>query len=397
MNSQQTEYLNMIASSDDGWKSIPYDKCNTETLLAAVRKCGLALKHITNQTREICMSAIEENNSAVRYLTKKSPAILMSIFKYFPYAAAFVEVEYLTQEICDALVKQGKQYDVLIPAKFRAPRIKAALGTLKGPKIFIEGVQKQTYELCVQALLRDPAQIHKIMHSERTALFYEYAYDRGACKFHEIPKNMVASHEMCIDAVKKSPGNFLHVPKEFLSREVCEIAFAGDAANFAGIPHYFHTPEMERIVAEKCPQHLNSVNVKTSLNDIAELYEIAVKASCMALKYIPDRCKTAKLCKLAMLIDSNVVRFVPKEMLESMPELCMMAVRGTVGMLNMIPPSMRTLEICEIAVTADYRDLAHVPDRMLCDKLCDISIISNLKKIIGIVVQVWHICGEEGR
>jgi hypothetical protein len=30
-------------------------------------------------------------------------------------------------------------------------------------------------------------------------------------------------------------------------------------------------------------------------------------------------------------------------------------------------------------------------------KIHDISIISNLKKIIGIVVQVWHICGEEGR
>ena len=46
-----------------------------EESLAAVNQDGLALRHVKEQTPEICMVAVTENGDALRYVKKQTPEI----------------------------------------------------------------------------------------------------------------------------------------------------------------------------------------------------------------------------------------------------------------------------------------------------------------------------------
>ncbi len=72
--------------------------------LEAVRKDGLALQYVHNQTSEICLAAVKKDGYALKYVKDQTPEICLAAVKKDGYALQYVKDQ--TPEICLAAVKQ---------------------------------------------------------------------------------------------------------------------------------------------------------------------------------------------------------------------------------------------------------------------------------------------------
>ncbi len=79
-----------------------------ELCLAAVRQDGLALQYIRKQTHEICLEAVKQNGLALQYVHKQTKEICLTAVKQNRYALMFVNVENpdIYPDICVEALKQ---------------------------------------------------------------------------------------------------------------------------------------------------------------------------------------------------------------------------------------------------------------------------------------------------
>ena len=77
-----------------------------EVCLAAVKQDGLALQYVRNQTVEICLAAVQENGYALQHVHNQTKDICMEAVKQTGWALAYVNEQ--TPEICLTAVKQNK-------------------------------------------------------------------------------------------------------------------------------------------------------------------------------------------------------------------------------------------------------------------------------------------------
>ena len=73
--------------------------------LVAVKRDGLALQWVKEQTPEICLEAVKQNVFALNYVINQTPEICLAAVKQYGFALQFVKEQ--TQEMCLEAVKQN--------------------------------------------------------------------------------------------------------------------------------------------------------------------------------------------------------------------------------------------------------------------------------------------------
>ena len=72
--------------------------------LEAVKKSGWALRHVKNQTPEICMEAVKQNGWALKFVQDQTPELCMAAVKQDGRALEFVQNQ--TPEIIQAAIEE---------------------------------------------------------------------------------------------------------------------------------------------------------------------------------------------------------------------------------------------------------------------------------------------------
>lgn len=179
--------------------------------------------------------------------------------------------------------------------------------------VHLETVLKQTPELCEQAILRDPTQIHKVARSLQSPYLFEMAFKNHGCKFSDIPRSMLVSAKFCLLAVKRSYENLSRVPPKLITKEMCDVAFAQSPSAFMYIPDDFHTPEMELAAVTADAGMLKYVNRRKPFDNFAQICAAAVKTHGSALCLVPKRFITLEMCETAIKSTPNAFVNIPEE------------------------------------------------------------------------------------
>jgi hypothetical protein len=109
-------------------RHVPVSEQTPEICLAAVQNDEDALEHVQNQTPEICMAAVQNDGHALVYVKEQTPEICLAAVQGNAWALQFVEEQ--TPEICLAAVRQNG-YALM-------------------------SVKEQTHEICLAAIQQDP-------------------------------------------------------------------------------------------------------------------------------------------------------------------------------------------------------------------------------------------------
>jgi len=110
------------------------------------------------------------------------------------------------------------------------------------------------------------------------------------------------------------------VINHFITRELCEIAFAQDESAIVYIPEEMQTPEM---------------------------YELIVRKKSKQFHHVPDSIKTPEMCMSAVDNDGRALRGVPSQFINA--ELCVKAVTTHYKAIFYVPIELLTEEIWMIA------------------------------------------------
>ena len=88
----QTPEICMEAVKQNGWALKFVQDQTPEICMAAVKQNGLALKYVKNQSPEICMAAVKQNGQALEYIQDQTPEIIQTALEQDPDAIEFVKI-----------------------------------------------------------------------------------------------------------------------------------------------------------------------------------------------------------------------------------------------------------------------------------------------------------------
>jgi len=98
----QTFELCLAAVQRNGWALQYVNDQTPELCLAAVQQCGLALQCVKDQTFELCLAAVQRNGYALQYVKHQTPELCLAAVRQNAWALRYVEDQ--TLELCQAAV-----------------------------------------------------------------------------------------------------------------------------------------------------------------------------------------------------------------------------------------------------------------------------------------------------
>ncbi|MDR1897071.1 MAG: DUF4116 domain-containing protein [Prevotellaceae bacterium] len=104
---EQTPEICIEAVKQNGWALNFVKEQTPEICMAAMKQNGWALIHVKKQTPEICMTAVKQSGWALNFVKKQTPEMCMEAVKQNGWALKFVKKQ--TPEICMEAVKQNAQ------------------------------------------------------------------------------------------------------------------------------------------------------------------------------------------------------------------------------------------------------------------------------------------------
>jgi Domain of unknown function (DUF4116) len=110
-------------------------------------------------------------------------------------------------------------------------------------------------------------------------------------------------------ALTQNSGMLFHVPREFLTLELCLAAVRRDGLTLQDVPGEFQTAELchdavgqNGLALQEVPEDLRT----------PQLCELAVSGDGRALEYVPEALRTKDICMAALAHNREVMKFVPK-------------------------------------------------------------------------------------
>lgn len=168
-------------------------------------------------------------------------------------------------------------------------------------------------------------------------------------------------HEVWMESIRKDPCEFISVPLEHRTYELClsVVSLYPDFIEYVPLEH--RTYELCMIAANK-DDILEHVPME---HRTLELCKIIVGRWGFSLENIPDEQKTPELCMAAVenYCSGSQLEFIPDEMLTY--EMCLKAVTNTGGgeghLLEFVPDRLKTFELCYEAVSHYIFAISYVP------------------------------------
>jgi flagellar hook assembly protein FlgD len=93
-----------------------------------------------------------------------------------------------------------------------------------------------------------------------------------------------------------------------------------------------------------------------------QVYMETVSKRGLSLEFVPEKYKTADLCMVAVMENSDAIAFVPESVLTE--EICLAAVKKKGNSLKHIPEKFKTLEVCLAAVKDTGYATDYVPESL---------------------------------
>uniref|UniRef100_A0A6C0BLR1 DUF4116 domain-containing protein n=1 Tax=viral metagenome TaxID=1070528 RepID=A0A6C0BLR1_9ZZZZ len=184
--------------------------------------------------------------------------------------------------------------------------------------------EKQTPEVVLSAVSKFGNLIQFLHPNKQTAEVCSAAINQTPWAINMIhPKNRTP--ELYLEAVKIEGTVLCLVPIPDRTFDVCLQAVKTDGFALPYVPHRSFTRE------ERC-----------------KLYLTAVRQCSGAIKYVPLKYQTPRLCRAALDSDVGAMEYI--HWTNQTPELCLMAVRQHGMSLQFIDPRNRTPEVCLAAV-----------------------------------------------
>ncbi len=149
------------------------------------------------------------------------------------------------------------------------------------------------------------------------------------------------SEEERIRKIREDGGKSLaHFRPENISYGMCLAAVVKDAAALKYVPEKFRT---------------------------AEVFLEACRKDGRLLKSVPKEARSEELCLAAVCSAPAVVDQVPAALLT--PAFCAAAVRKQPALIEHLPPALADRELCEIAFAADHRVLPLIPEQFRTEEM----------------------------
>ena len=101
----QTDEICLEAVRQNGYALARVHNQTDEICLEAVRQNGYALQCVHNQTEEICLEAVRQNGYALKFVENQTEEICLEAVRQ--NSVALMHVEYQTAEICLAVPRQS--------------------------------------------------------------------------------------------------------------------------------------------------------------------------------------------------------------------------------------------------------------------------------------------------
>jgi len=164
-----------------------------ELYLESIKQCGFNLKHIKNQTDEICSIAIKQHGTALKYVKNQINKLCMDAVKQNGQALQYVKIQ--TYELCMEAIKQNGLALYWIKNKTNEFNLTA----VKQNGSALQYIDTQTDELCIEAVKQDGYALRYVT---------------------------TQTNEICLEAVKQNGFALTHVKNQ--TKEICTKAVKFD-------------------------------------------------------------------------------------------------------------------------------------------------------------------------
>ncbi|MCL2128821.1 MAG: DUF4116 domain-containing protein [Treponema sp.] len=234
--------------------------------LAAVRQNGFALQHVPEKFKtkgpealELCLAAVKKSGLALQYVPEKLK----------------------TETLCLTAVKQDGYAIQYVPKKLKTEGPRKAELWLEAAKSLLKLREEDRYiKSDLEAFLE--LGIPMALKNKVEEIFDDDDVDDGV--------NLeISSLKKALNFVRKTPEDFLEIPKKWRTREVCLLGIV----SFGSICEYI-------------PKKLQSEDF---------FFEaVKVNTNGKALKYTPKKFRTLKICLAAVEKNGEALEYVPKKL-----------------------------------------------------------------------------------
>ena len=242
-----------------------------------IKRDGMALAYVKEQTPEICMAAVKQNGMALEYVEEQTPEICMAAVKQD--GRALLHVKEQTPEMCLEAVKQDGW--LLLYVKEQTWEI--CLEAVKQNGYALRSVKEQTPEICIEAVKQNGWALQYVKEQTR---------------------------EICLEAVKEHVWALQYVKEQ--TSEICQEALKQSGLALRYVKE--QTPAMCMEAVKQNGWALQYVKEQTP-----EICMEAVKQNGLALEYVEER--TPEICMAAVHQNKDAWSFVDKQIEEIMKKL----------------------------------------------------------------------------
>ena len=220
------DYIYRVRHTNLRLDEVPEEYWTKELLLHAVRKNGMTLQFINNQTEEICLEAVKETSRAFKYVKNKTKIICLEAVKKNGLLLDFVEnqdkeicleavrkngmtlqfINNQTEEICLEAVKETSRAFKYVKHKTKI----ICLEAVKKNGLLLDFVENQDEEICLDAIRKNPFAL--IYVKDKTKKICLEAVRKNGNTLKCVEKQ---DEEICLEAVKETSYAFQYVDKEF--------------------------------------------------------------------------------------------------------------------------------------------------------------------------------------
>jgi hypothetical protein len=397
--------------------------------ITAIDNNPCSIRHVKEQTDELCLRAVRQNGEALKYIDKdkKTEILYMeAINEKSSHSLYYIEDDEITYDMCvKAVTIDGYNLKYVPEDKITNELCLIAIDSYTYAIEFIPD-NRITYDMCMKAVEKCGLILSHIYHRTPTQHFLTYELylkavknDGHAIQF--IPNDLL-TYEICIEAVKNDGYAIQFIPNDLLTYEICIEAVKNNGHAIEFIPNdllnYSLCLEAVKnngyaiefipnnllsydicIEASKTNKHaINYVKDKNTMKEIIRndplclLYTVddythdinyPIEELSYALvkyaenKYLIDvnndsinrslRYIYNNLCQTILRYNGMTLQYINKQT----EEMCIIAVKENYKALQFV--KNKTYKICENALMNNYSAIKY------CDKYKDIFITNNKK------------------
>jgi len=272
----------------------PEELKTKELCLKAVRKEGLTLRWVTEQTPEICEAAVENCGTAIAYAKYQTEAMCLKAVREHGLNLQFVQKQ--TAQICLEAVR-----NFCIAFRFVEPRFlnrEICLTAVRGDGDLLAYVPPETdgyAEICMEAVKQYPESVRYVKDhacgNSFEAIYLEAVKKKGNCVNFGTIKDK-RSLNVCKEALKQNPMVFQNFTESEKTPEMCLLAVSLLGSNIRYIEN--QSPEICLAAVRQNGNALKWVKEQT-----LELCIEAVKHNRLALNFVKEEFASSQEILLA--------------------------------------------------------------------------------------------------